>query len=535
MRQNSRIFYRLLFSLSIIASILIFTPGHAQKPDADEQPAFSETFQLDILENGWEKQVLIGNPDQDIHSVGRNRLSIKLPGGDTAVLFTNAQTRTDDSYVEAVFENILTAEASYGLICRSNEEGWYEFRIYVSGPRAGAYTFLRYETGRKTKFQTPYVTVHAGMDQIFTHDIKLGLNVKNKLGLSCQGDQFRLYINDNEQRQFKKGEFSDNFFTEGSDGVMFNTYGNNIAQFDLSEFSVYGNDLQPSASSFVEVPAQPVQEEAIIPLIQELIQPTLSAPIEELPQVVEHTPVNPEFQPAETASATSTSETSNSEDSEDSVIYFFSSSQQSSSDKTAETREDPDDSNILPPVSIIEEIPVETAPETGSISEPPEVPPPVPVPVAIEPEIISEARLGQVIPCGNAFQFSFFWQPKMVRSLSGEKTQARFLYFRAQITNLTGETIITLPARSFKALSVINGVSQEYRLNTGVSLLTSDSWDVGLITDSLEPGKTLDTFLVFEVPGHADEWYLDFQPILKLSDGPLCAIRMKFPKIDYQD
>ncbi len=244
MVKNIRFFIRcwiISLTFSLCWSLVAVS---AQMLKTDTEPGFSEQFNQDIWENGWEQRVLLGNPSADYVTQTDKRLTVKIPGSDGSVILTNNNTDTADSYIEAEFENILSMEASYGVICRYSEDGWYEFRIYVSGPRAGAYTFFKYDAALKAAYKNPYVQVHAGYTQYNTMDIKLGLNVKNKLGLSCEENKFRLFINDKEQKHYKNGEMTDRSFDSGRDGVIFQTYGNNISKLDLLSFDVYSEEIQ---------------------------------------------------------------------------------------------------------------------------------------------------------------------------------------------------------------------------------------------------------------------------------------------------
>ncbi len=95
------------------------------------------------------------------------------------------------------------------------------------------------------------------------------------------------------------------------------------------------------------------------------------------------------------------------------------------------------------------------------IQEPTEIPPTetplpptaTPIPTEIPPLFFPSVQIGQKISCDDKFQFSVFWQPVMTRSLSGENAQGRFLYFRAQIENKSGQDLTELPARSFNSFA----------------------------------------------------------------------------------
>ncbi|HQG89984.1 MAG TPA: hypothetical protein PKX80_10765 [Flexilinea sp.] len=199
--------------------------------------------------------------------------------------------------------------------------------------------------------------------------------------------------------------------------------------------------------------------------------------------------------------------------------------------------------NVLPP-PLIKSTAIPDFTETPETLEPVQIPEATEIPKVPEileitetPEImeILPAQLGQKINCGNKFQFTFYYQPLMSKSNSGQVAKGKFLVARVLITNLTDRTLEGLPARSFRLHGIIDGVDQEYKLHIANSFITSDRWDVGLITDTIQAGGMLDTFLVFDVPGKADNWYLKFEPIAKSSEGPFCRVAIQVPKINYVD
>ena len=68
-----------------------------------------------------------------------------MPDYDTALYFVNENTFAEDSSVEATFENVYSSNSQYGVVCRYQDYGWYEFRIVVSGEWAGTYTVYKYD------------------------------------------------------------------------------------------------------------------------------------------------------------------------------------------------------------------------------------------------------------------------------------------------------------------------------------------------------------------------------------------------------
>ena len=201
---------------------------------ADYKDDFSDT---DYQSNGWYTKVLLGNPNGDYFFPERRRISMHLPDYDTAIYFQNDNTYAEDMTVEATFENVLSNNVQYGVVCRFHDYGWYEFRIVVSGEFAQSYTVYKYDQYLKDQGKNPFVVLHPGMDRYFTHDIKLGLNVKNTLKMICEGDTFRIFINDNEQFPLKNGKLRDSDFEDGEAGIsVWNHVPGGRAQVDLTKF-----------------------------------------------------------------------------------------------------------------------------------------------------------------------------------------------------------------------------------------------------------------------------------------------------------
>lgn len=146
---------------------------------------------------------------------------------------------------------------------------------------------------------------------------------------------------------------------------------------------------------------------------------------------------------------------------------------------------------------------------------------------------IIPAKVGTKVNCGDSFQFVFYYQPIMTKSQSYQTAVGKFLMFRVHITNMSTSAIDGLSDRSFKLHGNFNGVEQTFNLDTGSSFSTSYRWDIGQISDTYEPGIPVDTYLVFDVTGKADSWYLEFAP--KSGDKTYCSVNISVPKINYAD
>ena len=204
------------FVVSLLV-VLIAVLSVCMTVSADYKDDFSDT---DYESNGWYYTTILGNPDGDYVEPLRRRISVHLPAYNTSFYMFNENTFAEDSTVEATFDNVFSTDTTYGVICRYHDYGWYEFRIVVAGDYAGTYTVYKYDDYLKSQGRDPYVILHPGMDRFFSYDIKLGLNVKNTLKISCEGDEIRVFINGNEQFPIQNGILRDSDFTDGDGGIM---------------------------------------------------------------------------------------------------------------------------------------------------------------------------------------------------------------------------------------------------------------------------------------------------------------------------
>ncbi len=229
MKQISKITFGLIILILLFAG---FTAVSAQDVE--------ESFDAEFWDRGWQRNTIAGNPNGPFYNLGKKRISFNLPQYDTNALLINPEVTGEDVKVEATFENIRSNSASYSVICRASEDGWYEFRIYISGSEAGAYKVLKYDSYRKEQNKAPYIILHPGMDRFYSYDIVLGPNKKNKIAMLCEGETIRIFINDVEQFPIKYSNITDSDFSEGGIGFGVQAYGGGIADIDTVSFTASG-------------------------------------------------------------------------------------------------------------------------------------------------------------------------------------------------------------------------------------------------------------------------------------------------------
>lgn len=200
---------------------------------------FSDDFsQKDPASNGWESRLLFGMPDLDYIFPSDDRISFHMPNYNTAIYLINPKTQASDSTVEVTFENVFSSLAEFGLICRSNEAGWYEFRVILTGYNAGGYAVYRYDKALREEGKNPFVSLHPKTDLFYTEDIKLGFNAQNTLKMTCEGDEIRIFINGKEQAPLWNSRFYAREYQEGTSGFSVwsqkTKYG--VARIDVLNF-----------------------------------------------------------------------------------------------------------------------------------------------------------------------------------------------------------------------------------------------------------------------------------------------------------
>jgi len=187
-----------------------------------EDQFFREEFDGDINDE-WGVRVIAGLEKQLIWDQKNDRLRLQtLPPNDTNFVFLNKQRTFDDVIVQAEVENFGPLDNFFSLICRANEEGWYELRISSNG----YYELLRfdqYEYDEGDRAYTNFLERRVG-----SSDIVGGLN-KNTFALSCVGNVISAFVN-GEQQYFEKRPLGieDNAFSEGSIGFGFGGYGKEL-------------------------------------------------------------------------------------------------------------------------------------------------------------------------------------------------------------------------------------------------------------------------------------------------------------------
>lgn len=181
-------------------------------------------------------------------------------------------------------------------------------------------------------------------------------------------------------------------------------------------------------------------------------------------------------------------------------------------------------------------IPFPTAtPEPTAIPLPTATPEPTAIPDPFANVPTQQGVVWRTYPCGQDLNFTIVYQPIMTTRQSNLKASGKFILFRVQIQNLKDREIRGLEFESFTLSKTVNGAETVYPLSAFFSNVTSMLWDLGLMRNSIPAKGTLDTYLVFDVEGAAnDSWVLNFLPTERFSNEQFAPIRIALPEISGQ-
>jgi hypothetical protein len=175
---------------------------------------FAEKFAGDISD--FTRWVTVGNSKIHYGDLAKGLLKFELPTMDTYAYATRNGYTYSDVFVQATGNLVSGSNASLAVVCRVSDAGWDEFRVSTRGLFAGTYEVYRYDKSLVGEHKVPYVNL-IGVDHISTLDIKTG-TTKNTIGLSCVGQELRVFINGVEQTKHNK-KLVDKVLTSGTVGV----------------------------------------------------------------------------------------------------------------------------------------------------------------------------------------------------------------------------------------------------------------------------------------------------------------------------
>ncbi len=188
----------------------------------------------------WETWVAAGDASKQYVEMSGGQMSFQLPSPETYAYADRVDAVYGDVMVEAEFETFKGGPNGIAVICRGSNRGWYELRITTVNssdrPFAGSYELYRYDYSLKEQGKNPYYNLLKNMPRVNSVDIVNGYSY-NTIGLICEGDQIRPFINGVEQFPNKQ-EVHDSVLTDGTVGVGAMSFGGGTVEINFNSFTV---------------------------------------------------------------------------------------------------------------------------------------------------------------------------------------------------------------------------------------------------------------------------------------------------------
>ncbi|KXK15153.1 MAG: hypothetical protein UZ14_CFX002000864 [Chloroflexi bacterium OLB14] len=161
---------------------LVFTP--TSLPPTPEPPPYYFTDEFTSDSTYW-KFSQTGGLSLPTTSFVNDMLQINISSADTWLIGIHTANTYKDVFIKA--KTNITSTGAFGLICRYNENGWYEFNVYSDG----TYNLLY------GKQLTEGVAKYIPLSTEFSGHVA----PSSEIGLQCQDDFLLLYVNNNLLRR----------------------------------------------------------------------------------------------------------------------------------------------------------------------------------------------------------------------------------------------------------------------------------------------------------------------------------------------
>ena len=187
----------------------------------------------------WVQFIAAGDKSKEFGTAMGGRFVIDLPSAETYSYAFAEGVDFGDVYVEVDVETVKADNNGIAIVCRQSDEGWYELRIATRGPNTGSYQMFRYDPSLIARKQVPYVNLLKNLTKVNTPDIINGSLKINNIGLSCKGEELRVFINGVEQLPPDKQVVTDDRLDSGSVGFGAMSFGGGPVQteFLLNSFT----------------------------------------------------------------------------------------------------------------------------------------------------------------------------------------------------------------------------------------------------------------------------------------------------------
>jgi hypothetical protein len=202
-----------------------------EEPAAEEAaPAAGPLVGSDV---SWVQFIAAGDKSKEFGTMLGSRFVIDLPSAETYSYAFVDGAEFGDVYVEAEMETVQADNNGISVICRQSDEGWYELRIATRGPNTGSYQMFRYDPSLIARKQVPYVNLLKNLTKVNSPDIINGSLKINTVGLSCKGEELRIFINGVEQLPPDKQIVTDDRLDSGSVGFGAMSFGGGPVQIEF--------------------------------------------------------------------------------------------------------------------------------------------------------------------------------------------------------------------------------------------------------------------------------------------------------------
>lgn len=197
---------------------------------------FTEDFQGDLT--NWSEFVLAGNSAKKYTTVESTGLRFEIPSTETYVYGEYVPGKYQDVYIETEFETLGPGQNGVALFCRGSDKGFYELRVSTAGATGSSFQLFRYDFNLRSQGRNPYVNLLGGYDRLRTVDLVSGIYKTNKIGLLCEGQNIRVFINGVEQVKAKNEYWTDNTLADGTIGIGAMSFSQGVVKVDFYNVSV---------------------------------------------------------------------------------------------------------------------------------------------------------------------------------------------------------------------------------------------------------------------------------------------------------
>ena len=181
----------------------------------------------------WVQFIAAGDSSKEFGTAMGGRYVLELPSAETYSYAFADGVEFGDVYVEAKVETVKADNNGIAIVCRQSDEGWYELRIATRGPNTGSYQMFSYDPSLKARKQNPYVNLLKNLTKVNTPDVINGSLKINTIGLSCKGEELRVFINGVEQLPPDKQVIMDSRLDSGSVGFGAMSFGGGPVQIEF--------------------------------------------------------------------------------------------------------------------------------------------------------------------------------------------------------------------------------------------------------------------------------------------------------------